>query len=191
MNRGRGGRGGRTKRVTIQTHPYAKAVLSQLRVDNPTLDCMHDRMPYPDLLEQHNHGWVHILHMLVYASDLCEYNTNIDMSVVKWSILTHDCGRYHDTMQESLHGKMGAYVAEKMIGENQIDVDVQKVVDIVSRHSLEDDPLSTEESVVRTCDRLDLWRLPGFQGLNPQLVTAAGWSRVEKRAKRMRLEGLL
>ena len=175
--------------MTIQAHPYNKAVLAPLRVDKSLLDCMGDRMPWKELLEQPVHGWPHILHMLVYASDLCEYNVNIDMAVIKWAILTHDSGRYHDTMQESLHGRMSAYVAKTMLDENDFDVDAQKVMDIATRHSLDDDPLSTEESVVRTCDRLDLWRLPGFQGVNPKLMTAAGWSKVERRAKRMRLEG--
>ena len=188
--RGRGSRN-TSEAVDIQNHPYNEAILPQLRVDMDLLMFLYDRMPYPDLLEQPAHGWTHILHMLVYASDLCEYNAPIDMDVVKWAILTHDSGRYHDTMQDTLHGQMGAYVAAKMLAASGLDIDAQKVIAVVSRHTMTDDPLSTEESVVRTCDRLDLWRVPGFQGINLELITAPGWPKVEKRARRMRLEGHL
>lgn len=176
--------------VNIETHQCNEAILPQFRTTLSDLHFVRDNMPAPEMLYEPRHGWQHSLYMLVYASVLCEYN-RFDAESVRWAILTHDCGRYSDHMQESQHPLMSAYVFDRMAEKVPLRVDADLVSEIVRRHNLTDAPLSTEESILRTCDRLDLWRIPDFPGIDAKLVAAPGWQKVEKMAKRMRLEGKL
>jgi len=174
--------------VNVETHPYNDLIIPQLRITKQEIDFLHDNMPFPELLEMPIHGWMHIIHMLVYASELCNYS-KFDLEVVRWAILTHDSGRYHDDMQESEHPLMGAYVAGRMIEKGRINVDAEQVMGVVRRHVGHDKAISSEEAVLRTCDRLDLWRLKNFSGLEDVLMDAPGWRTVEKIAKKLRLAG--
>ena len=180
--------------VDIETHPYNERILPKLRVKLGDLNFVKDNMPWKELMDAPIHGWTHLLHMLVYASELCKYS-EFNMDVVRWAILLHDSGRYSDDREESEHGKMGAFIfrgmaAKAVRAEQPIQVDVGHVETIVHYHAhAAFVSSSTEEAVVRTCDRLDLWRLPGFTGLDRELMEAPGWSKVEKIAERMRLEG--
>ena len=171
----------------IETHPYNKLIIPQLRVVKWQIDFLRDNMPAPELLEKPIHGWTHLLHMLVYASLFCNYSA-FHLEVVKWAILTHDCGRYHDDLQESLHPSMSAHLARIMIAKG-VNVDADKVSSIVARHSQTNDAYCNEEAVLRASDRLDLWRLPNFKGIDEKLVTAPGWRKVEVMAKHLRLQG--
>ena len=73
MPRGRGKikAGEAQGQYNIETHPYNKLIIPQLRVRKWEIDFLHDNMPAPELLEKPIHGWTHILHMLVYASLFC------------------------------------------------------------------------------------------------------------------------
>ena len=194
MPKGRGRKGG-IPEINIETHPYNERILPTLRVPLHDLHFVRDNMPAPDVLNAQVHGWTHVLHMLVYASAFCQY-ADFDQAVVRWAILLHDAGRYSDDQEESKHGLMGAYVFSNMCKKADeagapVAVDQKQVIGIVERHTKTDEALSTEEAVVRACDRLDLWRLPGFTGLKPELMEAPGWQRVRNMARYMRLEGRL
>jgi hypothetical protein len=188
------GRKGKAREVNIENHPYNDHVLPALRVGMGDLNFVKDNMAFRDLMDAPIHGWTHILHMLVYASEFCNYS-EFDMNVVRWAILLHDAGHYSDDREESEHGKYSAYIFRKMClkartAGQSIPVDVGHVETIVHYHAhAAFISSSTEEAVVRACDRLDLWRIPGFTGLDRELMEAPGWSKVEKIAKRMRLEG--
>jgi hypothetical protein len=66
------------------------------------------------------------------------------------------------------------------------------VSNIVRRHSDNDKSQSTEEAIVRACERLDLYRMPDFDYvINPALMEAPGWQKVEKTARRLRLGGYM
>ena len=194
MPRGRGkGRGDTAQQQpNIETHEYNELIIPQLRVAQWELDFLRDNMPAPELLNMPIHGWTHILHMLVYASAFCRYGA-INLDVVRWAILIHDSGRYHDNLQESLHGLMSRRVARKMSAkldskQSRYGAD-DRVFEIVARHSLNDQPYCNEEGIVRACERLDLWRTKDFPGIKPKLVTAPGWLKVEKIARKLRVEG--
>lgn len=181
--------------INIENHPYNSFIIPQLQVKLWERNFTADNMPWKQLLDEPVHGWTHALHMLVYASLLCDHSA-FDMEVVRWTILTHDSGRYTDHEQESLHPQYSAYIVRSMFSKargagSPVDVDGEKVINIVGRHNLVDDSQSTEEAVLRTADRLDLYRMPGFAGLNQDLMHAPGWREVEKTAKKARLEGQL
>lgn len=178
-------------KIDIESHPYNDRILHGLRVKLSMVNFVKDNMPVPDIMDGSLHGWTHILHMLVYASECCLY-ADFDLDIVRWSIITHDSGRYSDR-QESMHGLMGANVFQRMCMKAEeagtpLQVSLEHVESIVARHSETDTASSTEEAVVRCCDRLDLWRLDGFKGINPELLEAPGWRRVEKLARELRLE---
>jgi hypothetical protein len=176
--------------VNIETHPLIDRVLSALQVPLTDVMWVKDNMPTRAIMDDSIHGWQHVLHMLVYASALCQY-ADFDIAVVRWSILLHDSGRYSEDTEETVHGLMSAWVFGQMckkataVGQS-ITVDEEQVIGIVGRHSMTDSSISTEEAVVRTCDRLDLYRLPGFERLNPELMEAPGWSKVAKIARELR-----
>ena len=174
--------------VNIETHPCNEHIIPQLRVSKFELELLRANMPFPELLEKPIHGWTHILHMLVYASELCNYS-NFDLEVVRWAILSHDAGRYHDDMQETQHPLMGAYVAAKLIEKAEADVDAEQVIHIVGRHNMTDKSTSNEEAALRAADRLDLWRLPNFAGIDAAFMDAPGWRKVEKIARQLCLAG--
>ncbi|MHA2066099.1 MAG: HD domain-containing protein [Candidatus Thorarchaeota archaeon] len=193
------GKKSRIDEINIANHPYNEHILPALRISMSDLNFVKDNMPFRDLMDAPIHGWTHVIHMLVYASALCNYSA-FDVDIVRWAILLHDSGRYSDDREESEHGKMGAWVfanmASKALKVEQPlldDVDIRRVKEIVFYHGRTAYPSSsTEEAVVRTADRLDLWRIPGFAGLdtgNPDFLEAPGWPKVEKIAKTMRLEG--
>ena len=175
--------------VNIETHPCNEHIILQLRVSKRELELLRVNMPFPELLEKPVHGWNHILHMLVYASELCNYS-NFDLEVVKWAILSHDAGRYHDDMQETQHPLMGAYVADKIIPTDGFYLaQVESICSLVSRHNLTDKSTSNEEAALRAADRLDLWRMPNFGGIDAALMDAPGWRKVEKIARQLCLAG--
>ena len=181
-------RGGHQQPVNIETHSFVEMVIPQLRIAQWEIAFLHHNMPAPGMLES-RYGWLHILHLCIYASQLCEYSL-FDMESVRWAILTHDCGHYHDDIIEDQHVVMSAYVAARMIEKvNNPDIDTGKIISLVGRHSDTDEAISKEEAVLRAADRLDCWRLPNFPGIDATLMEAPGWRKVEKIAKQLRLEG--
>lgn len=183
-------RGSRTPPApNIESHPYNEFIIPQMRVAKWELQFLRDNMPYPELLDMPIHGWMHILHMLVYASQLCNYSL-FDMEVVRWAILTHDSGHYHDDIAEPRHQLMSAYIAASMIKKVNADkanvVDAVKLVNIVGNHSRNGPSAFIEESVLRAADRLDNWRLLDFPGIDAKLMDAPGWKKVEKKALQLR-----
>lgn len=175
--------------VNIETHSCNEHIIPQLRVSKFELELLRKNMPFPELLEKPVHGWTHILHMCVYASELCNYS-NFDLEVVKWAILTHDAGRYHDDMQETQHPLMGAYVAGNTIPTEGVNFDqVCSICDIIRRHNMTDKSTSNEEAALRAADRLDLWRLPNFAGIDAAFMDAPGWRKVEAIARQLCLTG--
>jgi hypothetical protein len=182
-------RGKNIPEINIETHPLNERLLPQLHIKLSDIQWVKDNMPVPAIMDSDIHGWTHVLHMLAYASELREYS-DFDLDVVKWAIVVHDSGRYTDG-EESMHGLMGAYIFARMCkkardAEQPIDVREKHVIGIVGRHSKTDYALSTEEAVVRTCDRLDLWRLDNFTGFKTELMQASGWKTVQKLAWKLR-----
>lgn len=174
--------------LNIETHHYNELILPQFRIKEWEIVFLRDNMPTPDFLYNSKYDWMHILHMLVYASQLCEYS-RFDMEVVRWAIWTHDSGHYHDDIPEDQHGLMSAYVAANMMERAECEFDRGKIISIVGRHSRTDESISTEEAALRAADRLDCWRLPGFSGIDDSLMDAPGWRKVEKMARELRLQG--
>jgi len=171
--------------TNIETHPYNELIIPQLQIAQWEIQFLYDNMPNPELLRDSHYDWMHILHMLVYASELCNYST-FDLEVVRWAILTHDSGHYHANIPESQHGLMGAYVAASMLEKAKSEIDRAKVISIVGRHSATNDSTCNEESALRAADRLDLWRIKGFTGIDSKLIDAPGWQKVEKIARQRR-----
>jgi len=187
MPRARRGKG-TPQESNIETHPHNELIIPQLRIAQWEIQFLHDNMPAPELLQDSIYDWKHILHMLVYASALCNYSL-FDMEIVRWAILAHDSGHYHTSIVETQHGLMGAYVAASMMKKAESKIDAGKVVGIIERHNATDDSTSNEESVLRAADRLDLWRLPDFAGIDSTLMEAPGWQKVEKIARQLRTHG--
>lgn len=179
-------------KINIESHPYNDRILPDLRVKLWVLDYVKDHMPAQDVMDGSVHGWTHILHMLVYASAFCLY-ADFDQNTVRWAIVCHDSGRYSDR-EESMHGLMGANVFQRMCikaeeADSPLQVNHEEVMNIIARHSETAAASSTEEAVVRCCDRLDLWRIDGFRGINPELMEAPSWRKVERLARELRMEG--
>lgn len=203
MGRGRGRQpcAGESPIHSIDDHPLRKMIIPYMQVSGEKLEIIKASMPAPEMMDAPHHGWTHIMHMLIYASELCRYS-DFDLDVVKWAIIFHDTGRMVDEGAEENHPRIGAEVMGKVlrlmrvasrggIGAHSkvIDLLAGRIHPIILNHTSTEKAQTTEEAVLRTADRLDLWRVAGFKGLNAAYMDAPGWKDVEKVAKKLRLEG--
>jgi HD superfamily phosphodiesterase len=161
-----------------------------LRVDDREYEILMGVMDNHDLLSSLVHGRDHIEHMLLYATMLMKF-LPCDPQIVKYACLLHDAGRIHDAGDPE-HPARGAVVAKRYFAimhqsdAGVVDVDEVAVCNIIRRHGLTDKAQTNEEALVRAADRLDLWRLDGFAGVDRNLVDCPGWEVVQVVAKYLR-----
>ena len=146
-----------------------------------------------DIFHGNVHGKDHITAVLEYANKMLEYNIcQKDIDVIKWAILFHDSGRQHDGLSDEVHGKFGSRIANDTIAHYKIPVDSRKVSSIVALHAETTTASSIQEAIVRTADRLDLYRFKSIKSLDSTLLeTRTIWRMVEPYAIKRRENAVL
>lgn len=135
----------------MNNHAYSKRTLEEIIVKIETL-------AKNTLGNEPVHGYPHVERVLRLAFRIAEkYKNEIDLQILKLSILLHDIGRTEEK-EERHHAILSAEIAKHILSKYNLSKNIiDKVVEAILSHSfsLKYKPKSLESKILSDADKLD------------------------------------